>query len=276
MADVVLAVVSDTHCNSTVGLCPEPGVALDDGGGYQPTKAQVWLWRCWSDYWSRVSKIVTESEARLWVLFNGDLVDGDHHGTNQIISRNLKTQHTIAMQCLELPMALEPEHVFVVRGTEVHVGQSAQHEEWIADELNAEPDIDTGAKSWWHLRFEANGTRIEAKHHGRRGLRPWTTGSAIELLAAQIAYEYIGVAADEMPHLAIRSHVHLCRESVNAPVRTITTPAWQLGTGYTNRFESLADVGGLIVTCRDGGDYELHKQIYEPRRPSVWTSRNPS
>jgi len=40
---VIVAVVADTHPNSTVGLCP-PEVELDDGGTYHASKAQRWLW----------------------------------------------------------------------------------------------------------------------------------------------------------------------------------------------------------------------------------------
>ena len=50
----VLAVVSDLHCGSTLGLCgPEP-VELDDGGLYTPSAIQRWLWERWADYWRRV------------------------------------------------------------------------------------------------------------------------------------------------------------------------------------------------------------------------------
>ena len=41
--------LGDTHCGSTVGLCPEEGLELDDGGWYQPNKAQHWLWANWLD-----------------------------------------------------------------------------------------------------------------------------------------------------------------------------------------------------------------------------------
>lgn len=38
-----LLIVSDTHINSTVAICPSE-VELDDGGSYRPSRGQRWLW----------------------------------------------------------------------------------------------------------------------------------------------------------------------------------------------------------------------------------------
>ena len=51
----VVAVVSDLHINSTVGLCPGP-VPLDDGGTHQPSKEQRALLRCWNEYWAEIDE----------------------------------------------------------------------------------------------------------------------------------------------------------------------------------------------------------------------------
>ena len=52
----MIAVVSDLHCGSTVGLHPPEETPLDDGGAYTPSKAQGWLWSHWLAYWKRVMK----------------------------------------------------------------------------------------------------------------------------------------------------------------------------------------------------------------------------
>ena len=46
---LILRVTSDLHAGSTVALCP-PKVQLDDGGKYEASKAQLWLWECWLDF----------------------------------------------------------------------------------------------------------------------------------------------------------------------------------------------------------------------------------
>jgi hypothetical protein len=55
--DHLVVFLGDTHCGSTVGLCPEEGLELDDGGWYQPNKSQIWLWNNWLDAWKRVKKM---------------------------------------------------------------------------------------------------------------------------------------------------------------------------------------------------------------------------
>src|SRR5690606_19020550 len=113
-----VAVVGDTHAGSTVAVCP-PVIDLDDGGQYAASKAQRWLWQCWGDYWDRVDR---ERGDRLIVVLNGDLIDGDHHNTSQIASRNPNAQAAALDAILAVPLALKPDKIFVVRGTAAHVG----------------------------------------------------------------------------------------------------------------------------------------------------------
>ena len=93
----VLAVVSDLHTNSTIGLCP-PRFPLDDGGEYVASKAQRWLWTNWQNYIANVSQTAQEYNCRIVTVFNGDLLDGDHHGTAQIITRNRNDMLRLAFQ----------------------------------------------------------------------------------------------------------------------------------------------------------------------------------
>ena len=60
---VVLAITSDHHTGSTLGLCPPEGVRLDDDGSYKPSRAQLWLWANWLDYWKAVAAIRDQHKA---------------------------------------------------------------------------------------------------------------------------------------------------------------------------------------------------------------------
>lgn len=268
---VVIAVVSDLHAGSTVGLCPADGIDLDDGGRYEPSMAQRWLWQCWTEYWEAVRDARKANRAKLYIVLNGDLVDGNHHGTTQIVSGNMDVQLAVARACLEVPKALRPDCWFVVRGTESHVGPSAQAEEGIARHLGAEKDPDTGTRSWWHLRMDVLGHRLDFAHHGRTGYRSWTRWNATQLLAADIALTHLQ-DGETPPKLAIRSHFHRYADSYDAqPVRVIQTPAFQLATAYVHRRvpESLADIGGIIITLRPGS-FDVRPVLYKPRRSTVW------
>jgi len=271
----VIAVTSDEHCRSTVGLCSPKGVALDDGGRYEASKGQKWLWSCWLSFWEKVDTLQIKHKAETWWVNNGDLTDGDHHGTYQIVSKNSIQEREIVRDVLDVPLSLGPKRLFFVRGTESHVGQGGSSEESIAralsDDWPVEWQQDPHTASWWHLMMECEGVFLDFTHHGRTGLRPWTHWNATNLLAAQITMERVK-NGERIPDLAIRSHYHRYSDSYDAqPVRVIQTPAYQLATAYVHKRvpESLADVGGIIIVV-DGDHYEVHKDIYQPSRGGIW------
>ena len=59
----------------------------------------------------------------MFAIFNGDMVDGDHHNTSQIMSRNPEAQAAALRESLAVPLALNLDKLFVVRGTEAHTGK---------------------------------------------------------------------------------------------------------------------------------------------------------
>jgi hypothetical protein len=273
---VVLAVVSDLHAGSTVALCPEK-IALDDGGEYHASKAQRWLWQCWLDYWRQVHETREWYGADLYAIFNGDLIDGDHHNTSQILSRNPNAQAAALNAAMRVPLDLSPDKIFIVRGTEAHVGQSASGEERIADGLRRDKrpiqgDPETGTASWWHLRMDVQGVRIDVTHHGRTGQREHTRMSAAVLHAHDILLTHVK-SGDPAPHLCLRGHYHRFNDSHDAcPTRVITTGAWQLKTGFVHKVaaDSLADVGGLIAVIENGELHEPKKIHFKAERGPVW------
>lgn len=269
---VVLAVVSDTHCGSMLGLCP-PSVRLDDGGNYTPSKAQRWLWEQWTGkYWPDVARTRKEQGGSLYVVCNGDATEGDHHKSTQILSGNLEAQSYALNETFKVPQALSPDRWFVVRGTEAHVGPSGSSEEALGRHLKAEQDPETHTWSRWHLRMEVHGIRLDFQHHGRVGTRPWTRASGIGALAFQIYVEHME-NEEPYPHLAIRSHRHVYADSFDTyKTRAIGTPAWQLKTAHAHKVaaESIASIGGLIITIYPDARYDVQVKLYRVALPSIW------
>jgi len=205
---VILGIASDEHCRSTIGLIHPLGVPLSDGGHYTPSKGQHWLWTAWVRGWDMVADLAEKHNAPVWWINNGDLVDGDHHNTPQIVSRDSVPEREIVRRVLDVPLGLNPERTFIIRGTESHVGPNASSEESIAralsDSYPVEVEPETGNFSWWHLMMEVEGVFVDVLHHGRAGYRPWTQQNATNLLAAQITMERVA-NGERLPDLAIRS-----------------------------------------------------------------------
>jgi len=268
----LVVAVSDIHCGSATAMVPPEGVRLDDGGTYQPSKANSWLWDCWEEFWTYVGLRKVEAKAALYIVYNGDLFDGDHHRTTQLVSANPETQDYLADRIYGVPRELKPKAEFVVRGTEVHVGASGAMEESFARRRRAEKDPDAETHSWWHLRCELNGVLLDAQHHGRIGTRPWTKTNAVSAAALEIFYEHSKLGR-RPPDIALRSHRHQYGDSYDVhPVRVIQTPAWQLKTAYAHKVaaNSSEDIGGMLIEIDGDGRYEVEKRLYVREEAAVW------
>jgi len=276
MRATVLAITSDQHAGGTTALCP-PKISMDDGGEYVASKAQRWLWECWGKFWRVVDDVRRQENAHLYEVFNGDLIEGSHHGTTQILSGNPNAQAAVLTAAMAVPLALKPDKMFFVRGTPAHAGQSASAEERIADGLRRDKrpvvgNPETGTASWWHLRMEVGGVLLDIAHHGRTGQREHTRGGAAVLHAHDILLSHVK-SDDPVPALCLRAHYHRFNDSYDAaPVRVVTSGAWQLKTEYVHKVaaDSLADIGGLIVVIKGGGSYTVDKVHFKPERGAIW------
>lgn len=274
MKDDLLVAVGDLHCGSTVGLHPGADTPLDDGGAYSPSPVQRWLWANWLDFWKRVR----DRGKPVRIIANGDLVDGHHHGTVQVASNHTGIQSAILREVWRPVLdTVKVASFVVVRGTAAHVGQGSPSEESFAAWLKAErvkvvPDEDTGTLSWRHFRGDIQGVRIDVTHHGRTGGRPWTAPGGVTNLATEILVEY-AQRGEPPPALAIRSHKHKHFDTgTMTKVRVLALPAWQLGTDWVKQVvpDSLADLGGSVVTIAGGKIRDIETVQYTPDQPTRW------
>lgn len=258
-----VALVSDLHTNSTVGLCP-PVVNRDDGGTYRSSKAQRTIWRHWLVYWEDVAEKREQAGGPLIVILNGELADDNHHSKYQLVDPNPKTQMATAIKAL-VPMLeiLRPEdRIYVTRGTEAHSGPSA----WMDDKIGADLGAVASGEdvhSFWHLRLSIDGVRFDVAHHPPLGPGrvPWTQQLYATRLAA-VAYFDALQAGEKPPDLYARGHYHLPSDSYDAyPVRALTLPSWQLTTAFGYRIGGGRPypIGGAIAIC-DRGRYEVTKR----------------
>ena len=265
-----LLVLSDLHINSTVAVCP-PSVNLDDGGTYHASRTQVWLWRCLEEIAAEFARATGDKI----VLFNGDLGELDtKRRTYQLITPNKATILDLVRDTIE-PVTSIADRNYMLRGTPAHQGKSAWLEEAIADDLDHAVRSSKAAASWWHYRGTLAGVRIDSAHHVSMGGLPWTEKQAATKAASRIVWRYLVDMHQPPPSVAFRSHNHRWSDSYdNYPTRVICTPCLTTATEYiyrTGHENDLADIGALIMTCKDG-EYEIQKLRFEPREARrVWT-----
>lgn len=265
---LTLGFISDLQTNSTVAVCP-PLINLDDGGTYHASRLQRQLWNDYTDFRDRLQS--AKGNGDLYLIFNGDVHDGDHHQTAQIITRNRATMQRIAIETLE-PYAKIADKMFMVRGTEVHTGKSAEMEEDIARDLGFQKNGDN--YSWWHFIAEFMTKKFDIAHHTSMGSTPAGRGNASNKLAVETIFEYAN-AGKQPPDFVIRAHVHRYSDSFdNYRTRAVILPCWQYRTGFAHRIATgkLPSIGGVFIELEENKDPQLTAVIYKPKRTEevVW------
>tara|TARA_R100000808_G_scaffold19628_2_gene42541 strand:+ start:1117 stop:1971 length:855 start_codon:yes stop_codon:yes gene_type:complete len=254
-----LVVVSDLHCGCRVGLCP-PRVSLDSAGLYKASAVQKKMWAYWKTFWRDFVPAATGGEPFVAVV-NGDAVDGVHHGGKFLISPNIADQIKIAAACLQ-PVTEAASALFLIRGTETHVGAAAELEEILGHQVGAVRDA-SGLFSRFELRKTigpGTGRVVHFAHHISGTTSPASESGAVN---RELTNTFIESAQwkKETPVAVIRSHRHrFCH--VQIPVRmegqqphqtttghSLTTPAWQAATPYVHRIarDSSPQFGGVVI-----------------------------
>jgi hypothetical protein len=266
-----LLIVSDTHSNSTVGLA-KPSIQLDDGDKVSASIPRRWLFHTFEDILDRTKKRAIEYRSELYGLINGDAVELDSKDRSlQVITRNQTEAVKTASEVFE-PMFAMCRGVYVMRGTEAHVGKQAQAEEALAQNFtNTIRNEETGNYSRDWLQLEFDGVRMDICHHpkGAGSGRPMNSQSGIDRIASDTLFMYAN-DGQVPPHLVIRSHLHGYKDSRDAfRTRAIITPAMSLLTGFTHRIgiNMSEPIGAILIHCHEG-KYHVEPLTYPVRKPT--------
>lgn len=266
-----VVVVSDLHCGCRLGLCPEEGIDLDDGGIYMPSKLQRIVWGYWREFWDRWVPEVTHGEP-FSIVANGDILDGVHHNSTTQVSHNLGDQRRLALRVMRNLHTLCNGNLFMVRGTESHVGQSAVDEETLAREVGAIPNH-AGQYARWDLWIEMSGRLVHFLHHISTSGSNAYEGTA---LSKELTEEWNEAArwGRPAPDVIVRSHRHR-NYKLEVPTRNgmgyaVVTPGWQLKTPFTWRIAGgrLAEpqFGGVLIRMSDEGEFYVRAKVWSLER----------
>jgi hypothetical protein len=251
-----LVVVSDTHIGDQLALC-SPTARLDSGNEYRAVaKVARLLWAWWNEFWCWVSE-ATDHEP-FAVVVNGDAIEGKHHETTHQWSHNPEDQKAEAVKIFKPIVELCEGRFYMVRGTEAHVGKSAEREENLAKALGAIPNED-GQYSRYEMWVRVGSKLAHLSHHiGTAGSMAYESSAIMRELSE--AYVQAGRWGDEPPTWVVRSHRHTSLQiiipSEDTNAISLTTPAWQLKTPFVHKTaggrQARPQIGGVFL--RDGNE----------------------
>jgi hypothetical protein len=263
-----IVVISDGHIGSTVGLCPKEGVEVVDKGRYMPNKYQLTLLKYWRHFWREFVPENTRGSSEVFLELNGDMIDGVHHKTVNIISSSWEVQESAAVDMILEIKEICPvkfKQTFVVKGTEAHVEAAGQSEERIAKAIGATPNElgEYASYQWW---LDVDGLIFQFAHHiGVTSSAAYESSAPMrEMVSGLVEAAQWG---RQIPDVFVRSHRHRFIEvpipSVNGRIRSIITPGWQLRTPFTERIDRMRmpHIGGVVFRVEDGR-CDVREKIY--------------
>jgi len=234
-----------------------------------PNETQKAVWKYWLYFWNVWVPHVTYGQP-YGIIINGDTIDGKHHNSSHQISHNLGDQVELARSILA-PRVAKAERLFVVRGTEAHVGISGEQEERLARELGAIPN-DAGQYARYELWLRVGRGLVNVLHHiGCTGSQAYeATAVHKELVEALLE---CGRWEEKQPNIIVRSHRHrYIKTSISTDFGeaiAVVTPGWQGKTPFVWKIAggrlSPPQFGGLVIAQ---GDHDLYTRSYvkSPKR----------
>ncbi len=261
MPKTIFVVIGDTHIGSSTAIAP-PKFTIHNNDPkeiqvVQHNRLQEWLWSNWIDFWDYVKVLAgvrgRRRINRIVTVHLGDVIDGNHHGSKQII-QDVNDQYLVALDVLR-PIFDMADVSFGILGTEAHAGPSCENEVAIYREL--------GVQEYGQLlNLEIDGKLHDLAHHGRVGGRSWTSSAAA--IAVEVCMD-CGHQGIPFPDYIWRAHSHIIDDSgLKVPgTRAITIPSWQLKTAFGNRVASnkpRSDIGGFII---NGGVLDDSRSRYK-------------
>jgi hypothetical protein len=214
-----LVIISDLHLGSDESIL-QPDFVTEKNQPIGQTPIAKWLYECWQIGHQWLSGVVNPKEYAL--ILNGDMIEGNHHRTTEIWSPDTRN-HAKAAKELLAPVARRAGKIFMVAGTECHVGGT---ELSIGKDLGAEVNPETGQPIWQHLCLDIAGVRVSVRHHFPATSRSYLEASQYSIQLGNAVNEAVR-AGDVAPRVLIGAHRHRTGYFVDGNRLAAVTGAWQ-------------------------------------------------
>jgi hypothetical protein len=230
-------VVTDTHCGSRYGICPESvvisgdkqGVTFGEGDTHGLNPMQKYLWDCWQHAWDIwLPQEIGDLQRVVWDL--GDSIEGVHHGGSSLVSPEA-SDHAAGAIALKKERYAGAVKRIMISGTEAHAGKAGEGDNGVAEKVGAEPDPLTGRFARWEAWESVDGVLVHAAHHIRGSYVPSSdmtplVGEYLEMSDACTAYGW------PMPRIILRGHSHKPRMYPHGQCVVIACPGFQAKTPF--------------------------------------------
>ena len=198
----LIMAISDGHTGSTMGIMPDSWT-LVDGSVKQPNDLQRILLQQWYEDWARVKwlRSMAPGGCRTIVVDVGDQIDGNHHGTTQLVTLAIDEQERMRIRLVKnalmsIDFDKKRDSYFALAGTDAHEGQDGSSSERIIRGILDDPD-NGGIYSKQVLRLSVNGVLFEFAHQGvKPNGRIWSRGSNMH---SHLRHEYLKRLEDDEP-----------------------------------------------------------------------------
>lgn len=261
--DVLLVSLSDMHSGSTTALFPNRQMTFIHGGKpaiiASPTSEQKQL----HDHWVHCGKNIKAmaKSKRLIVVHNGDAIDGNHHGSIQIITPNQKHQTDIHIELMDELLKLSG--FSVKNGDELHYTSGTEsHTEWaeygIKEYYNA-----LGAQYHDEMQINVNGRLVWYTHHGANAGKGANEGNGVRGWLRDIYFDCLKSGITP-PDMITTSHYHKAHyqpytDGYNHTIHGQILPSWQRKTRYAYRVAPFQrnDIGMTVTEITAAGDIRI-------------------
>jgi hypothetical protein len=263
----VVACLNDLHGGSPFAVSPSRWL-LPEGNEFHPNELQRVINDHYYQCWRNVAEL--RRKAQLIVLVVGDVVEGMHHQTTQVITGRIDEQEAMAAAVIEAGLETggfrwhgkQADSIRFFSGTDAHDGLDGSSIERVARNVLDIDRQDSRRAARGVGRLRVNGVRFDVAHKpgSGPGSRAQTTGNAF---AAWLKSLYLaGLERGDWPRYVLTAHHHqyLRRtvQSITASETVVTgyiLPAWKVHDHHVNEVApfALASVGMVVFDVTDSG-----------------------
>jgi len=207
-------IISNPHYESDVKLLP-PKVVCPDGHSISFNKNpwMAWLWARWGQSIQIAKTHIGKSPFIL--TLTGDLIEGIHHRSDEIVAAKLVEHLAIAREALGELISMA-HTVYVIKGTECHTNNL---ETVFAKDIGAGEAHD-------FIQYKLGGVLVDARHHMPTTGRLHLEASALSIVMANNRSN--AVRAGHTPaRIFLRGHRHLAGHYSDGEAMILCTGAWQ-------------------------------------------------